>query len=87
MKSYPRANGAMFSYFTAVYSMKPFPQETKDLVYKTEMNNKADSEYFQMLSSITKIQDVKIIEVGGSFSPTKNDHLVRQQRGGVPTIK
>ncbi len=41
----------------------------------------------QMLSSITKIQDVKIIEVGGSFSPTKNDHLIRQQCDRVPTIK
>ncbi len=33
-KSYPRANGGKFSYFTAVYSMKPFPQETEELVYK-----------------------------------------------------
>ncbi len=36
-KSYPRANGGKFSYFTAVYSMKPFPQETEELVYKTEI--------------------------------------------------
>lgn len=40
-----------------------------------------------MFRIITKIQDVKITEVGGSFSPSKNDHLVWQQRGGVPLIK
>lgn len=39
-----------------------------------------------MLRVITKIQDVKIIEVGGGFFPTKNDHLVGQQRVGVPDI-